>query len=184
MKIITQGGFGPKMKALPNDNWRDFVLLYCAQGRHKASRAYAEVYDRPLPEQQNTNRVEAYKLVHDERVQDAILEVCQRTLRSLAPAAIEVLADVAENGQGLFSASERLKAAGMIMDRTALHGTTEHKTSVEHLGQDADQMKRIANMAVMLGLDPAVLLGRRLAQESNIIDITPAHVQHEEPSEW
>src|SRR5580692_3957508 len=79
MKIITQGGFGPKMKALPNDNWRDFVLLYCAQGRHQASRAYAEVYDRPLPEQQNTNRVEAYRLVHDERVQDAILEVCQRT---------------------------------------------------------------------------------------------------------
>src|ERR1700684_181089 len=107
MSEILPGQFGPKMRALPNDRWRDFVLLYCQQGRHKASLAYAAVYNRPLPEQQNTNRVEAFKMVHDERVQDAILEECQKTIRALAPLAIETLAEVMENGAGVYAASDR-----------------------------------------------------------------------------
>jgi hypothetical protein len=78
-----------------------------------------------------------------------------------------------ENTQS--TGAERLKAAQLILDRGGFHGVTEHKSTVTHLGDDQDQMKRIAAMAAALGISAEALLGRRLA-ERTVIDVTPEPV--------
>lgn len=81
-------------------------------------------------------------------------------LVALAPSAIWTTEEIMSNPQA--SGSDRLNAAKMVMDRTGLHSMTEHKSTVEYVGNDPEQLKRIAMMAQVLGLPVERLLGNRL----------------------
>jgi len=90
---------------------------------------------------------------------------------SLAPGAVETMAAIMEDEDA--SPSDRLKAATAIADRTGLHAVSEQKKTVEHNGDNPDQLKRIAALCHALGIDPAMLLGHRLALQVPMIDMTP-----------
>lgn len=165
--LYIEANHGPAMQALANDQQRDFVMYYCGQGRRDAKQAYALAYDHDPPTR--ATQVAASVLLHTDKVQMAILEVCQRTLRTLAPLALAVFEEVAGNKSA--PATDRLKAATAIADRTGLHAVSEQKTTVQHISQDADQMKRIAALAAILNVDPRVLLGNRIVAPT--IDVTP-----------
>lgn len=173
---------GPKMKALPNDRWREFVMAFNGQGRRHAGRAYAIGFNKHAPEQANANRVAGFHLLHDERIQAAILEVAECTLRSMASLPEEVWREVAENPQAAPGA--RVQAANAIADRVGLHAVTEHKTTVTHIGDDADRLQRIVQLAGSLGISPDRLLGRRV--QAPMIDVTPepVAVEQQEPETW
>ena len=163
--------YGPKMQALPNDRWRTFALVYCGQGRRNAGHAYAVAFEKDERDvkQSHACRVNGSRMVHDERMQQAILEVCQKQLRSLAPLAVDVFEEIAQDRQR--PAGDRIRAAQAIADRTGLHGINEHKTTVQHIGGDGDQMKRIAALASLLGIPVERFIGHRI--EAPVIDITP-----------
>lgn len=156
---------GPKMAALPNDKWRAFVRLHIARPREHGERNVREAGF--AGRSSVACRVQAHRLLHDERVQEAIIEESRRGLVTLAPAAVlvagDILADKTEK------ASDRLMAAKAIFDRSGLHGLTEHKTTVQ-LRDDPDQLRRIAALIAMLGLPTEIeaqmrekLLGPRLS---------------------
>lgn len=164
---LNQAHHGPKMKALPKDTWRHFVMLYMGYGRKQAATAYAIAFGHERVS--NADRVSASNLVHDERIQAAILEVAQRTMRGLVPGAVKVWEDILD-GTTQASASEKLKAAGEVADRSGLHAVVETQHTVR-LGDDKDRLERIAHMAQQLGLDPTILLGNRLGKR--VKDATP-----------
>lgn len=175
---------GPAMKALPNDRWRTFVLHYCSS--HNTVEAYTIAFNHPEPEKRDACRANGCRLLHDERVQEAVREVAQRQLRTLAPLAVKVFEDVARNPQ--VAPGDRVRAAQAIADRTGLHAVTE-TVKTTRIGQDPNQNIRIADMAKALGIDVSVLLGRRI--EPPTIDLTATEVEPEpvvlnaeEPEQW
>ena len=176
---------GPKMRALPRDTWRMFVLLYTSHGCRDAKAAYKQAFDREGRSEAAT-QVNASKLLHDQRIQEAVQEVCRAQLQTLLPRAVDVLQRVVNNP----SHSENVKVALEIANRTGLHSVTEHRTTTT-LGDDKDAIARIGRMAMTLGIPLEQLLGRRLAEQAPIIDITPEPVlaeplaiEYQEPEEW
>lgn len=173
--LVPESDYGPAMQALPNDRWREFVRIYCGNGRRNATEAYRLAFVRSREMSRETAAVGGSRLLHDERTQAAILEYCQKALRTLAPLAVQVMEDVATNEQA--APSDRLTAAKMIADRTGLHAVAEQKHTVRHVN-DPDQIKRISAMAELLGLPIEKLLGQRLAEKApKVIDVTPEPVE-------
>ena len=170
--ITIEGDYGPAMQALSNDRWRDFVRIYCGQGKRNATHAYMLAYGYTDDKHKAGAQTNASRMLHDDRIQAAILECCQKALRTLTPLALEVFEEVASNRSA--AQSDRLKAATAIADRAGLHARTEHHTTVSHIGQDPDQLKRISALAQLLNVDPSMLLGNRI--EAPVIDITPQRV--------
>lgn len=184
-EIGAEGEYGPKMKALPNDKWREFVTIYCQQGRKSAGRAYALAFGHdPYDEaKKNSCSVSGHRMAHDERVLSAMFEWAEKAMRSLAPAATNVLAAVLDDP--VAAASDKINAAKTVADRVGLHARTEHKVTVEHLGDDPARLAGIAELAARLGLDLGSLVGKRLASRAPVIDLTPtAETVANEQHEW
>jgi hypothetical protein len=173
--LVFDGEYGPKMKALPNENWREFVRYFCEQGGRNAGTAYGKAFgiDVRDPGKQNTCDVGGYRLRHDERVLDAILECSNAGLRALAPLANMVMEEELTNRQG----KDRVSAAKAVYDRTGLHAQTEHKVTVERIDQNEDKMRRIALMAATLGMTVEQLAGSRIASKAPMIDVTPEPIE-------
>lgn len=154
-----------------NERQQAFVLaLFDINTRDATHAAEQAGYST---ESRGSLKVQAHRLWHDARIQEAIDEVGKRQFKGMVPFAIKTLALVRDNPQA--SGAERTKAAQLILDRGGFHGVTEHKMVVEHIADDPDQMKRIAAMAAMLGLPVEKLLGRRLALQAPVIDMEPAN---------
>jgi hypothetical protein len=170
---------GPAMRALPNDRWRNFAVLFCGQGRRNAKRAYGVAFENA---HEPTQASAACKLIRDDRMQAAILELSQKQLRSLAPEAVAVFQEIATNPQH----PHRLQAAKEIADRTGLHAVSETRSTVTRLSSDTDMVKQIGALAAILGIDAQRLLGKQI--EAPMIDITPIEEEPElvfvEPEVW
>ena len=105
---------GPKMAALPNDKWRAFVRLHMARPRE-----HGELNVRQAGFAGKSSvacRVQAHRLLHDERVQEAIIEESRRGLVTLAPAAVLTVGDILSDKTE--KASDRLTAAKAVFDRS------------------------------------------------------------------
>lgn len=103
-------------------------------------------------------RVHAHYLAHDERIQEAIKEEGQRRLNAGALMAVRTLLTIVDDPTA--ERKDRLKAAEMIMNRTGLHATSEHKVAVVHKDESgAEMVKRIEQLSKNLGLDSKKLLG-------------------------
>ena len=103
-------------------------------------------------------KVTAFRLAHDPMIQDAIREEAEKRLKAGAIMAVNTLLDIADDATT--EKKDRLKAIEMIMNRTGLHATSEHKVNVTHSDPTRDEMvKRITLLAQKNGLDPSKLLG-------------------------
>jgi phage terminase small subunit len=147
---------GEKMRALPNDRMRRFVIALLELGGIDNTRAALLAGYKGNP---NGLRVQAHSLAHDPRVLEAIDEEARRRLHSGTIMAVSVLMQVAA-GKISAKVNERLKAVDMILNRVGISEKTEHTVKVENVGAtDESMLKRIVFLAGQQGLDPAKLLG-------------------------
>lgn len=147
---------GPAMLALPNDRWRDFCRMYVRRGRMGAGDALVRAAGFGVNSGVG-RRVQAHRLMHDPRMQAAIIEETQRWMATAAPlAAHRIVAALSEEDTGV-----ALKAANMIFDRVGLHAVSEQRQTVEHRA-DPEVFREIAALAMALGIEPRRLLGNRV----------------------
>lgn len=166
--------FGPAMRKLSTEMQRKYVLIRIAQGKPNF-RAAAELAGYSA-ESENSLKVTAHRLEHDPKIQAAIQEESLRQARHNLGSAlvraservIEIMEDPQQKG------AETLKAAGMIFDRMGLHAVSEHKSTVEHIGDSPETIERVKRLALSLGIDAEKLLGARLARQRAVEVATDA----------
>lgn len=163
---ISEQGLGPAMLAL-SPMQRKFVLAMVEFGGSNKRCAIAAGYSDPGT---NAIDVQAYALAHNPKVQEAIREVGQKTLGGGVIAAAKFLLDTIENPQA--EMKDRLKATEMILNRTGLHATSEHKVAVTHKDETSEEMiKQIELMSKRLGIDAQKLLGG-IVTDADFTDVT------------
>lgn len=176
---------GEKMRALPTDGQRKFVIALLELGGIDNTRAALLAGYTGTP---NALRVTAYRLAHDPDILSAIDEEARRRLHSGTIMAVSVLMQVAA-GQISAKVGERLKAVDMLLNRVGISEKTEHTVKVEHVGAtDEAMLKRIIHLAGKNGMDPTKLLGFDPglpivdAEVVQVNDVVPVQVQSAE--EW
>jgi hypothetical protein len=150
--------WGPKMKALPSDRHRAFVLaLYEIPRGHGAQvkAAHRAGFGTSTSSPQSMAAI-ASMLAHDERILEAMREEDERRIRASAPRAIRALAHLIETPDH----KDHGRAIGMVMDR--VHPLESvHRVEVEHKGRvivaTEEVLARIAQLATKAGLEPASL---------------------------
>lgn len=163
---------GPKMKAL-TPLQRNFVI--CLSKRATRNNADALRQAGWAGKEENL-RQHAYSLAHDERIQEALIEHNRRQLKSLVPAAVEELATLLDSNQ--VDGSTKLKAVAMVLDRAGLHAVSEHKSTVEHIGQDQNLLQASQALAASLGIDLSDLIGARLAKRQKAIPVPTIEAEY------
>ena len=158
---------GPKMQALPTDRHRAFVrALYEVKPGFgfgvKAAKLSGWGCENSSAQSMATI---ASRLMHDERVLEAIHEEDRKRIRASAPRAIRSLQSLLEDS----THREHGRAIGMVLDRVHPAETT-HMVKVQHeagpaLRATADVLARIAQLAASVGLD--------VAKMPPLIDVTP-----------
>lgn len=149
------GKLGPKMSAL-TEKQREFVRYLVERGdRDHTHCAKLAGYSANSA---NSLRVTAHHLFHDERIQEAIREESQRRLVGMLPLATRIVGDILASEDA--KDENRLKAAGMVMDRGGMHQVQEQKHSLEF---DVEQVKLLAALARTMNIPVEKLLGKRLA---------------------
>jgi len=107
--------FGPCMLALPSDRWRNFVLCFVLEGC-TGSEAVRKVGFCKPDSTTETQAKQGYRLLGDDRVQSAILELGRQYLGSLVGTSIKTLNDVLTDPKARHA--DRVKAAAAVLDRT------------------------------------------------------------------
>jgi phage terminase small subunit len=107
----------------------------------------------------NTMRVTAHRLAHDDKVLAALKEEADKRIRSGAVLGASVLSEIAMNP----THKDQLKAAIELLNRAGLITATLHKHEHAHVvSTSADEKAQIASIvekAARLGIDPRKLLG-------------------------
>lgn len=148
------------MLALPNDRWRLFVESWLSGGRaHGGYTGAARAAG--FKGNDNVLKVTAYRLAHDQRVQEAIQEEARKRLRSSVPAALDALDEIVADKKH----KDRALIAKTILDRTGLHEVSETKHTVEFIGNDPAMLERVRQLALRMNMDPEKLLGHTAAQK-------------------
>lgn len=139
------------MRALPSDRMRAFARA-CTQPSADGTVNYTLAAELAGYGTGNRNslKVMAHKLAHDPRVQAAIAEEGQRFLGGAVLVATGTLIQIASNPRA--EDKDRLKAAGMILDRAGLHAKSEHHVEVVKKDTPGEQVERIMRMVDKLGL--------------------------------
>ena len=156
---------GPAMRKL-NERQQAFVIAMLDFGginNTEAARA-AGYGDGP------NVKATACRLAHDENILAAIDEEANKRLNSSKIMCTNMLLEIAANTPEV---KDRLKAIEMVMNRTGMHATSEHKVAVTHKDETTDeQVKRLTSMAKVLGIDPQKLLGT-LTIDAEFVEVAP-----------
>ena len=150
--------YGPHMRALPIKR-RQFVERYILQAFDNATEAAraAGFKDGPgLP-------VTAHRLIHDERIQRALVEECQRVNVSFAPLAMRELVWMATDRGG----RNQYQAVDRLLRQSGLDTAIQHVHA--HTVDPAEMAQKIRQLSVFLGVDPEKMLG----SDAAVIDVTP-----------
>jgi hypothetical protein len=160
----------PSFKPL-NERQRKFVWALLKWGSGKGNRTKCA---REAGYQGNDDvlGITAVRLFHDPRIQQALHEVAAARLGSFQLFAIENLTVLAETAD---KEEVRLKATGMILDRTGFNAVQEHK--VTHHNETEDREQRLAEMTALCARNPKLLdtiavpalralIEQRIAQQS------------------
>lgn len=144
--------WGPAMRALKTDGQRRFVMALLEIGSNNHTRAALIAgYEGNT----DTLKVTAYRLFHDPGVQQAMHEVAHSRLNAGKIMAVSTLLNIAENAK---EDKDKLKAIGMVLNRTGLHEKTEHHVTTQDVSKtDAALVQRAKDLAKGLGLDDATL---------------------------
>ncbi len=149
---LDEGKLGPKMQVLlPRQRLFVAALLETGSNNHMlCAKLAGYVGDN------STLARTGHRLAHDDAVLDAIEEESKRRLRASIIMATSRLVLIAENSP---QDKDKLKAIEMILNRTGLHALTESRVIHEHTTAGPETIKRIIDLAKVLGLDPVQLLG-------------------------
>jgi hypothetical protein len=140
---------GPAMLALPTDRHRAFVRsLYQVKQGHGAGVKAAKLagWGHPNSNAQTMATI-ASRLMHDDRILEAIHEMDARMIRGIAPRAVRALAHLVE------TPSHRDHARGIAMTLDRVHpAETQHTVKVQHdvtpgFKETAQVHARIAELA-------------------------------------
>lgn len=161
------GELGPAMRALPSDRMRAFVIAMhenAAAGdgcQWKAARDAGYAGTDPDNRNKSTDSLKTtgHRLSHDERIQAAMLEEGRRRLGAMVPLGTSVLAQIIQDDSGKISTRDRMKAVSMVLNRTGLPETTEHKVITQRQYSEEEKIERALRLAKDLGLDGRALLG-------------------------
>jgi phage terminase small subunit len=151
---LTEGEWPAELRSLTSDKRRLFVLHYL--NHRNGARASREAGYLPEEATAEDHTQNAYKLLHDEGICDAIIAMTKRQLRSLAPEAINA---IKETLQTTFH-KDRMRAAAMILERTdsvtqKVDVTHTHKFDPIKITLDELSRLKLANAskeAIMLAL--------------------------------
>lgn len=159
---MSEGKFGPKMLAL-TDKQQRFVINLLTQGiRNYTEAAALAGYSNNGNGSHGGLKVTAHRLAHDDKINAAIEEEGRRRFKGMIPWAINLIEAVGDNQQS--TGAERLKAAGMVLDRAGMHAVSERiNTSGDSLIDDPDRLNRIQALARALGKPIEELIGQRMA---------------------
>lgn len=148
---------GPKMLALPTDRHRDFVrALYQVKPGHGSGVKAAKLaeFGTPSSSPQSLATI-ASRLLHDERVQEAIAEEDQKRIRGLAPRAISALSRLVENPKH----KDHARGIAMTLDRVHPAAQVVKHDVTPEFRDTAQIMRRIAELSARyLGGEEAHLL--------------------------
>lgn len=169
---VPLGRMGPAMSALSTDRRRAFVLASFTGSKEPVDWARAAGYV-DAGEHHSGIRVTAWRLAHDPDIQAAMQEEARRRLNSLAPAAIEAIADILHNPQH----KKQLEAAMTVLSRTGISEATVKK--VEVTISDQQKMDQIRLRAEYLGIDADALLGK-VALPTPAVSGTITEAEYEE----
>jgi phage terminase small subunit len=165
---IDETSLGPAMRAL-TEKQRRFVLElqagpagYGAAVRAIRAAGYRSGSNTAL-------RVEAHRVLHNPKVQEALREVGGKVIRAEAFEAIRTTAAIARNPKH----KDCLKANLALMDRGGFAPETTHHVEVAHSHKHAIEatpavLERIRQLALAAGLNPQAL--------PPTIDATPEEV--------
>jgi phage terminase small subunit len=151
---VVEASFGPAMMAL-TDKQRAFVMALSMMRDSNGSSAAASA---GYTGTRDTLQVTASRLKAHPKVQTAIHEEAERQLFGAKLLASSVLLEVM--GDANAKAGDRLKAVGMVLNRTGMSEKTEHHVIVEHTRTEVEMIAEVAEMAKRLGLDPRAVLGQ------------------------
>jgi phage terminase small subunit len=151
-KVPAETLLGPKMQAL-TEKQRLFVVAMAELGTFDYTRcARAAGYSA---ESENGLRVTAHRLAHDEKIQAAMHEEAQRRMNVGGFIGVSVAAEIATDPIH----KDRLKAAGMLMDRSGLHAKSEHTVKVQDQSRTEEALlERAKQLAGELGFNQADVL--------------------------
>jgi phage terminase small subunit len=103
-------------------------------------------------------KVTAHRLAHDPKIQDAIDEEAAKRLKTGKVMAVNTLLEIMESSS--VENKDRLKAVEMLMNRTGMHATSEHKTTVTHRDETSEEViEQIKQFSKAMGIDPKTFLG-------------------------
>lgn len=98
----------------------------------------------------------AYVLLKRQNVIDAITALTDRMMHGSAIPAINAVVEIVNDP----THKDRLKAAGMILNRTGWPEVQEHRVRVEKVPDEMAMIAAATELAKKMGVDPAALLGR------------------------
>ena len=155
---------GPAMMAL-TEQQRLFVLAMASNPFGSASE-WAR--DAGYSDHLGADRVQAHRLLNNEKIERAAREVARRHMDTLGPMlATYGLLKIAGNPKH----RDHLKALIAVADRTGFHATTQHHVAVQHTDLRGDALlARLKSVARVLGVDVAKLLGE---------NVVPRETDHE-----
>jgi hypothetical protein len=157
---------GPKMLGLPSDRHRAYVeSLFIVRPGHGAAVRAARMagFGTPTSSAQSLATISS-RLMHDDRVLDAIREYSEKFIRTTTPAALHALRKlIATPGH-----KDHARGIAMVMDR---EHPVETVVKVNHdatpaFRATAEVLARIAELAARAGVDVSKL--------PPMIDVTPA----------
>ena len=144
--------YGPAMRALSLRR-RKFVNALVSVTNSPADAARIAGYQGSREVLGETGR----RLKNTQEVLDAIDEEARKTLYGAKLLATSVLVDIAGNKAS--KDGDRMRAAGMILNRVGMPEVFNQTITVEHKMTEKEKIQEIGDMAAKLGLDPKRLLG-------------------------
>lgn len=157
--IPPEENLGPAMREL-SERHRAFVMACVAQG---AKVNYTLAATRAgYQGQSGAMKVQAHRLAHDERIQAAILEEAKRSMGAATLMATALLVEIVADTNA--DRKDRIKAAGMILDRGGIPAASERRVEVRNVMSREEKVLKIVEACRPLGINPRAFLG-------NLIDV-------------
>lgn len=168
---------GPAMLALTEPQ-QSFVLHYCNTGGVNAAEAARRAgYGNTAEAQANI----ASKMLRQPRILAALREVADRRLKSGAIMAASAIVEIASDPQH----RDRFKAANELLNRAGLVVEGVSRVIVEDHRTVEEIERRVTDLAVRLGIDPAKLLGQSQVIEGDFEELDDAvEAIHEAGDHW
>lgn len=136
------------LRELPEKE-RVFVLAYIEHG-NAAQAARDAGFGEEGSKALTFARI-GHRLLTRERVRDAVIAICKPALRSLMPKAVHAIKETLE--MPMTNARDRLRAAGMVLDRTdaivqRIEGEITHTHAIDHTAEALNQLRALKALGV------------------------------------